>query len=1018
MSAAAVIGLAGFALFGGEGFTGAVSLGARNYLSRLQHLQVNFKALSGNFFDGFALEGLAAGDREDGSIVTARRVFFSLDPRESWKERRLIFSAAADGVKIKESRLERLASAAEKDFPPTEPQAASTPIFSLLAPRRISADDWGGKLGWRLRNFTMERLEPEKLNYRFSFDGSYEKEPLQLTGTAAFAENALPKDLELELHGLKSRLTVVASANEKLIELKSIEGVLFSSPFKGRASFDASSADPALAADLTLSAVDLGQLRPFIPQLGASSLEQLSVHLSGTLSQPRGTVILKNGKLTWQNYAINDINSQVELKGPRGHLNFTARAMDIPLSASGTFGLAPDSALDVKAHAGPAVLKRLQDFIPELASADPDGTVNVDATVTGSMTSPKIDAVLSAPKISLMKDYAASEVKAAATVTPHALRVNALSLNAFGGRLSASGTLGLKGATPSLDLAGEVSGMDLKQLAPGRLKGTLRSRFTLKGTAAKPQVNFTADVDRLDAAQFGAKNLQLSAQGASKLNVQLKGLTVAGTPFGGGGTVVLPIGKQTSSLDLKFDLNSLKLTEIFPRSVKFDGDVSMSLFLRGAIDRPNVSAEFSSPQIEVSGYKIVQPQASALLKGQKADVSASVLLGDRRAEVKGKADFGKGFQGTFTINAAGFPLDALDPSLKGLVDGRATLKSTAEINNTALTLHGSLRAPKVSVSSVALTQVHVPFNFRKNRLSIPDGTLLLGGGTVHLKAEGNLDKNRYTYSVDGKAIDLKKLTTPLALPADVKGTAEIFYSGKSRLGMLALHQGSGRVRLKEVVVDNYPGQLAVTGKSPFRIQAGLVSFAVDDDEVYIMPGSTLTAWPDDSNYHFLAFSGTAWKMPRQRPHLAPSMIPDDLLRNNNDMYRLLVNGNVNVRVLNSLLGGLGAVLEAGASGNLSSEGLASNILQKMIRSGISTQFRVFDLDVAGKDYGECRVNKLKFEGEGSYADIGTTNWTEDPSTPADRQRYSLSYPLLLGPDPSKSQKKKTSQKKDASKKKK
>lgn len=81
MSAAAVIGLAGFALFGGEGFTGAVSLGARNYLSRLQHLQVNFKALSGNFFDGFALEGLTAGDRDDGSIVTARRVFFSLDPR-------------------------------------------------------------------------------------------------------------------------------------------------------------------------------------------------------------------------------------------------------------------------------------------------------------------------------------------------------------------------------------------------------------------------------------------------------------------------------------------------------------------------------------------------------------------------------------------------------------------------------------------------------------------------------------------------------------------------------------------------------------------------------------------------------------------------------------------------------------------------------------------------------------------------------------------------------------------------
>ena len=63
--------------------------------------------------------------------------------------------------------------------------------------------------------------------------------------------------------------------------------------------------------------------------------------------------------------------------------------------------------------------------------------------------------------------------------------------------------------------------------------------------------------------------------------------------------------------------------------------------------------------------------------------------------------------------------------------------------------------------------------------------------------------------------------------------------------------------------------------------------------------------------------------------------------------------------------------------------------------------RDVDIDVAGKDYSEVRVNKLKFGGEGSYADVATTDWTEDAAQKKDYQRYGISYPLPVGPDPSK-----------------
>ena len=115
----------------------------------------------------------------------------------------------------------------------------------------------------------------------------------------------------------------------------------------------------------------------------------------------------------------------------------------------------------------------------------------------------------------------------------------------------------------------------------------------------------------------------------------------------------------------------------------------------------------------------------------------------------------------------------------------------------------------------------------------------------------------------------------------------------------------------------------------------------------------------------------------------------------------IINGSINVRVINGLLGGLGAVIQAGSTGNLSTESIASNFLQKFIGGAIATQVRDVDIDVSGKDYSDVTVHKLKFGGEGSYADVATTDWTEESSSQKQYQRYSLSYPLPVGPDPAK-----------------
>ena len=117
--------------------------------------------------------------------------------------------------------------------------------------------------------------------------------------------------------------------------------------------------------------------------------------------------------------------------------------------------------------------------------------------------------------------------------------------------------------------------------------------------------------------------------------------------------------------------------------------------------------------------------------------------------------------------------------------------------------------------------------------------------------------------------------------------------------------------MKDVVVDKFPGQLAVTGKDPFKIQRGNVFFTVNDGEVFVLPGSAITAWPDDHFFHFVSFTGTVWKRERTLPQLDPAMLPPDLLQRADNVYHMLFSGSVNVRVLNGLLG---APLPYGNSG--------------------------------------------------------------------------------------------------------
>lgn len=1004
---ALMVGLTAFAIWGGPLATDTIAFGAGKYLSRMQYLSAAFEKFGGNPFDGYELRGLTVGDKKDPAIVAVRRIFVAVDAEESWRQRKVILRGELEGLRVTEDRLARLAAAAQKEFFPSRkaspPDEEGLPILSIVTPRSFTASDLSGSRGWKVERLNVEQPEPDKLAYTLELDADYLKERIRLDGTFAVAETGLPERLDLRLRALQSDVQMQASLKDGQIALKKLEGTLLGASVTGSASIDAAPADPRIAADLTLQKVDFKPLRKWVPGLGASTLESLQAHIAGTLARPTGKIALKNGDIAYQKYRADNVEGVVELNGANVQAALSANLLGSSLSVVGSLGLTPDAALNMKATMPSLALKHLASWFPETAGAGLDGTLHAELGITGTLAQPRVRMLAHLPRLTVQKQYVVSDIAAKVFVSPTELTIENASANVFKGRVQLQGTVGLTGKTPALDLNGMAERLDLGSAVPGgTVAGTFHGKFHLKGTAARPELALDSRIDRLDAGQFGVKEVSLNVSGGrEKMNVEMKGRTKRDAPFGGGGTVALPLDRRRSSLDLRLDVEKMDLTEILPHTMKFAGSVTASLLVKGSLEKPHVSAELESEEIQLSGFKIVNPKGAAELKENRVEIKASIAVGDRRPEIAGTVDFKKGLKGAFDVTAPTVRLDALDPSLAGVADGRVSLTVHSEIDGSDISVTGQAASPLITAAQVPVSNVLIPFAFRQNKVDIPDGQFELGGGAFHVKADGDVAKGTYSVQLNGKDIDLDRLAAPFAPPAQIAGKSEVSFRGTVRSGLTTLVQGDGRIRVRDVVVDKYPGQLAVTGKAPFRIQHGNVFFNVNDGEVFVLPGSAITAWPDDTFFHFVSFTGTAWKRARTLPKLDPAMIPKDLLQRGDTVYHMFVSGSVNMRVLNGLLGGLGAVMQAGVSGNVSAESLASNFLQKFIGGSLAAQFRDFDLEVSGKNYGEFNIGLMKFGGEGSYADVATTDWTEDAGQKKTYQRYSLSYPLPVGPDPAK-----------------
>lgn len=1000
--AALLAGAAAFLTWGGSLATDAAAWGARAYFSGFGHLSVGFDALGGSLLDGYTLTGLRAGDRENPAAVTAQRVFFALDLKKSWRNRKVAFKASADGVRIDEDSVPKLARAALMEFPQDDPDAAPPEIMSYILPIEVSARDCSGAKGWRIGTLKLAQPEPDRPVCTLDASGAFSGEPVELNARAVLAPTAVPREFSLRARALGGDVSAEASFSGGVLDVTRVSGTLFSSPIEGSARADFSRPDAPLRAGLSLKRADLSPLRRFFPDLGACGFDGLEIRVSGSAEKPDAAVKLDNGRLSYLGYAIDGVGCEVGLGDSKAGFGLSGRFLGAAVSAAGEIGLGGDFPLRVKAGLSRLPLENLAPAVPGLEDMGLEGSLDATADVGGTVFAPKAALSLGCPRLSAMGKYAVTDAVLKAAASAKEIVVENLSARAPKGSLAARGRVGFAGKSPAIDLSGTITGLGLGEfLREDGVKGTLESAFSVSGTADRPRISLEAGITGLDTGHVAARSLKLSANGSETIGVRVEGETTHGTPFSGGGTIGLPVGGRASSLDLRFLLDGIKLAELLSGTMRYDGVFTADVTVKGSFGSPDVEAEMRADEIYANGFTLSRPRLRAAHRGTRVDVEASLVMGDRMPRATGYVDYAGNLKGAFDINADGVRVDAIVPSLSGVVGGRVSLNARATLQNGGVRAEALISSPLVTAAGARASDISVPVVFDNNRVTVSDGTLNVGGCTLHLNAEGGVATGEYTYSLVGTGIDLGELTRTMNLPARIGGSASVSFEGTARAGLTTIVQGDGRLRFDDVAVDKFPGQSGITGSLPFRIRHGNVFLSFNDGTVNVMPGSAITAWPDDRLYHFVSFNGLAWRKEISLPNIDPSLMPPDLADRAGNIYHLYINGSVHARVINGLLSGLGAVLEAGVSGDVSTESIASNVLQKFLGGELARVPREVDADIAGATYGEMRVNKLRFGGEGSYADVATTDWTEDSSSRKDQHRYSLSYPVPVGPDPSK-----------------
>jgi uncharacterized protein involved in outer membrane biogenesis len=602
-------------------------------------------------------------------------------------------------------------------------------------------------------------------------------------------------------------------------------------------------------------------------------------------------------------------------------------------------------------------LASLSGFTPILQEFGVNGVISGDWLIAGNTSDPVASFDFKIPSLQF-KGESISDVAVSAKYHASSLDISSASFKYGRARLSASGSVKLPdGKTPQYNIKGTFGGVDASLLRErgvisedisGEISGDVRAWNDSSGSGVRVFFrNSDLSFRNLHFAEISGSAALISRDLSferfrSKMNIGDLSLS--------GRIGNIPLLSSTSSegfnledlpIDIKISASSAdigRISRIFmPNAHGYQGFVSGSIDVTGTVGAPQFNANAFVYGVRAFGLflpvirmeKITGSMNSIHIPDLRALAGRGLISAD--LELSKSGDIWGG-----DVSASGRSVDIrslmapIDYERK--IDASGALDfdfygkgSAGEFDGT-----GMARVPKLSLMGANFTELEIPFWITEGYVVVEDSSAKAYGGEVKAQIAKDLRQSDWGGRFEVLSADLEVALKDIMPDSDgvVRGSADlqIFLGGDTR--RTSMQSGEGNINIRNGEVLGFQGAEAVSkllGGHPLRFKALNASFTVDGKTLYLLPGSRVSAPKGDSVFNYIMADGSL-------------TIDKDI--------NLFCVGNVNIRALNSFIGGVrglvSSAMEEGSSGLT-----LGNFMGGAITGFTRDEFRDVSLSVRG-----------------------------------------------------------------------
>jgi hypothetical protein len=603
---------------------------------------------------------------------------------------------------------------------------------------------------------------------------------------------------------------------------------------------------------------------------------------------------------------------------------------DALIDASGA--RTPQGALNFRGSISRLRLASLASFSPQVGEYGIDGMFSADWFLGGTAQDPLISADFKIPLLAAFGQKL-SDVSAEVKYRGRSLDI----IRASGSYDTASASLGgsvcLSDSAAGMEynIKGSFSGLDAELLKRnGLISGDMNISSELAGDFRLWEENggsgarvFFRDAKLLYGnLQFSRINGSVALiDGVLTFERLRSGLNAGGLSLDGSISNLPRFGKDTAkgiSLDrLPMEIRATassadigRISRLFmPDAHGYQGFVNCSVDLTGTLASPKFNASGFLYGVRAFGLFLPFVRLESVSGNMGEIHMPNIRATVGRGIISADASLAKsGDEWGGSLRASGRSVDIrslmapLDYERKVDVSGSLGFSFSGKGSVSAFEGDGKVSIPSLSVMGAKFTEIEAPFWVSDGYVVIEDSSALAYGGEVKAQLAKDIRMSDWGGTLNIKSADVAPAMRDIAPDSEgvMTGSADLRIHIAGDTKRTSTLNGDGSLEIKNGEVSGFSGAVVVSnllGGKPLRFDALNASFTVDGKTLYLLPGSRVSAPKGDPVFNYVMADGSV------------TMEKD---------VNLFCVGNVNIRALNSFVGGVrglvSSAMDEGTSG--------------------------------------------------------------------------------------------------------